>query len=176
MLAKGSELLTLGLQVQHSPLHHGGLHCLRFYSELLEYAVIFPNLLNPRYIMNSDGAAWWFLVSRKFLGHSPPLRSRIWIDLEWKVNYSTIWVFKVIFLCQKSASCYSNIIFFNEDLADFWHGKMTLKTQIVLYLTQHFLVNLLLDPIGMLNLFHVRLGRNFGTLFWDDITKVCYDI
>ena len=27
----------------------------------------------------------------------------IWIDLKWKVKYSTILVFKVIFLCQKSA-------------------------------------------------------------------------
>ena len=30
----------------------------------------------------------------------------IWIDLEWKVKYSTILVFKVIFLCQKSAKSF----------------------------------------------------------------------
>jgi len=27
----------------------------------------------------------------------------IWMDLEWKVKYSTILIFKIIFLCQKSA-------------------------------------------------------------------------
>ena len=30
----------------------------------------------------------------------------IWIDLEQKVKYSTILVFKVIFLCQKSAETF----------------------------------------------------------------------
>ena len=25
------------------------------------------------------------------------------------------------------------------------------------------------------NLFHVRLGHNFGMLFWDDVTNICYD-
>ena len=30
----------------------------------------------------------------------------IWINLEWKVKYSTILVFKVIFLCQTSAESF----------------------------------------------------------------------
>ena len=37
----------------------------------------------------------------------------IWMDLEWKVEYSTILVFKVIFLCQKSARFF--ISFFIEE-------------------------------------------------------------
>ena len=35
----------------------------------------------------------------------------------------------------------------------------------------HFFTLLKLIKIAPYNLFHVRLGRNFGTLFWDDITK-----
>ena len=46
------------------------------------------------------------LVRPKFYENDHRIVIGIWIDLEWKVNYSTILVFKVVFLCQKSAESF----------------------------------------------------------------------